>query len=534
MTSSLKKSKLLIEKLILTIPIYTKQALIQIIVNNKEHYSTQLYPIIDNKLFEINEIIEIEEKALSSISFIVKDQLNVSLASNQIRFNNDEKDSNLNTNSHDTNMKEIFLIGANNTFFFQLKYKVFLANSKNSENDIDNFYQEKLNNITKSKESSKDIESKESKSSNKINKLIDIASISNIEGFKVFVMNMRYLVLIENTILSLYNWENQVKTLFFLIILTILLLYKHYLPLFLPILIVFIHFSIRKQIESYMIIRQSSFSYLDGIGYITKIIDFFNKTVSFYEERIVKSLLSLEGKAAEFFYIETVKSGFLIYIIYILIETGIVSMSITKLLLYMLWVVFLNNNMNIKVFIGFMFVLFNSRFHLFSSVSKYFFILFEKIQVFLPFSQLFINNYSDENTNNTNYGISKISTSTKNEVSSKVEFGLYENERWWVLSGWKKTLLFNEVPVWSDLNMKVYTDKLSVFLPDDSYVWVDDWTFDISMNCDSQGWEYSDDFNSAFSKNSNGKYVRRRKWIRTAVKNRLINNIRMTDKQISS
>lgn len=50
--------------------------------------------------------------------------------------------------------------------------------------------------------------------------------------------------------------------------------------------------------------------------------------------------------------------------------------------------------------------------------------------------------------------------------------------------------------------------------------WSSMWEVDRTVECDSDGWSYAFDFGSTYhNKNSSGKYVRRRRWVRTRVPN---------------
>jgi hypothetical protein len=111
-------------------------------------------------------------------------------------------------------------------------------------------------------------------------------------------------------------------------------------------------------------------------------------------------------------------------------------------------------------------------------------------------------------------------THRQNSIPKYIKYELYENERWWMLVGWKKSMIMNEVPLWCKVNdLKTFCDKNMIFLPIDGinkYKWSSEWKVEINDNTDSEGWEYSTDFHSKFDKNDEGKFVRRRKWIRYA------------------
>ena len=127
-----------------------------------------------------------------------------------------------------------------------------------------------------------------------------------------------------------------------------------------------------------------------------------------------------------------------------------------------------------------------------------------------------------KNINQINDTIAKpvdLNTETNTDLNNKtktLKFEIYENERWWMFVGWSKNLISNERPIWSDISGKNYVDFKSVFLPSADYVWIGNWTIEITENNDDSGWEYASDFNGLFTLTNSRKYVRRRKWIRYA------------------
>ena len=117
----------------------------------------------------------------------------------------------------------------------------------------------------------------------------------------------------------------------------------------------------------------------------------------------------------------------------------------------------------------------------------------------------------------------KISTDNlKNDNQNIFKYEILENERWWMLVGWKKSLIRNEIPLWCKVNdQKNFCDLNMVFLPNnnkDKYKWLGEWKIEKTINTDENGWEYSSDFHSKFTNKKEGNYVRRRKWVRFACK----------------
>ena len=102
------------------------------------------------------------------------------------------------------------------------------------------------------------------------------------------------------------------------------------------------------------------------------------------------------------------------------------------------------------------------------------------------------------------------------ELKKKISFDVYENERWWIMVGWSKNLVMEEVPLWGDL----YNSPLQlgdVVLPD-NYKWSGEWSVFKDFSTDSEGWTYAVDFESPFDKQeASGLYVRRRRWVRSAL-----------------
>jgi len=128
------------------------------------------------------------------------------------------------------------------------------------------------------------------------------------------------------------------------------------------------------------------------------------------------------------------------------------------------------------------------------------------------------NSLSDSKNKN----ISSENLSNMNSEKEYLKFEIYENERWWMLVGWKKSLIRNEIPLWCKVNdNKNFCDLNMVFLPNDNnikYKWNGEWKVEKTNNTDDNGWEYSSDFHSKFIKNKEGNYVRRRKWVRFAIR----------------
>uniref|UniRef100_A0A7S1BUD7 Vacuolar protein sorting-associated protein 13 VPS13 adaptor binding domain-containing protein n=1 Tax=Corethron hystrix TaxID=216773 RepID=A0A7S1BUD7_9STRA len=87
---------------------------------------------------------------------------------------------------------------------------------------------------------------------------------------------------------------------------------------------------------------------------------------------------------------------------------------------------------------------------------------------------------------------------------------------------WVKPYGKNDAPPWSDMTCVLPKKREGATLPDNSWLWLDDWTVDVGGvlgdTTDDDGWEYESDFD-CFSRNRRayrrGDNVRRRRWTRT-------------------
>ena len=96
------------------------------------------------------------------------------------------------------------------------------------------------------------------------------------------------------------------------------------------------------------------------------------------------------------------------------------------------------------------------------------------------------------------------------------QYILFENENW------IRPYLDEDVPEWSDLTGALQMSRDRAMLPDDNWVWANEWKVDTSgdygKEIDADGWEYAPSFKD-FTREcrfyEQGDVVRRRKWTRT-------------------
>lgn len=89
-------------------------------------------------------------------------------------------------------------------------------------------------------------------------------------------------------------------------------------------------------------------------------------------------------------------------------------------------------------------------------------------------------------------------------------------------SFWLRPYLKNDAPEWTDMTCTLQLARDRVMLPDNNWVWLNDWSVDVNGNLgestDVDGWEYEADFET-FAKTrryyERGDACRRRRWTRT-------------------
>jgi hypothetical protein len=88
-------------------------------------------------------------------------------------------------------------------------------------------------------------------------------------------------------------------------------------------------------------------------------------------------------------------------------------------------------------------------------------------------------------------------------------------------SNWLRPYLQNDSPEWTDMTCILRMERERVMLPDDNWIWANDWMVDLSgtysESTDADGWEYEGDFET-FNRSSRfyekGDACRRRRWTR--------------------
>lgn len=89
-------------------------------------------------------------------------------------------------------------------------------------------------------------------------------------------------------------------------------------------------------------------------------------------------------------------------------------------------------------------------------------------------------------------------------------------------SNWLHPYLSDDAPEWADMTCMLRMDRERLMLPDNRWLWLDDWSVDVNgklgKDTDADGWSYSTDFET-FSNikryYERGANCRRRRWTRT-------------------
>ncbi|RUS72281.1 hypothetical protein EGW08_019953, partial [Elysia chlorotica] len=113
-------------------------------------------------------------------------------------------------------------------------------------------------------------------------------------------------------------------------------------------------------------------------------------------------------------------------------------------------------------------------------------------------------------------GQSDMSYNTQQLIDSHRVY-VYENQKWFPVVGWCNKGVFKHNFHWVTSSGRFVTSRDQVKLPSSKWNWVSDWTIDFSTSggVDSNGWQYSNQFNGPFHRSSHIRdQYRRRRWVR--------------------
>lgn len=357
---------------------------------------------------------------------------------------------------------------------------------------------------------------------------------------ELFLLNLEYIDKIIQEIYLIINWNNKWKTISYLFLFTfILLFFRPFYVFILPLSIIYFHLTNKNKIEKFIIMRDSNVKDKMQVNQMIfyNIMFIYNKIINIYEN-IIRKIINGKKQIIKQLYRRLIVSIFIKFLLdYFKIK---IPINFRLIIVVAVWTYVLRRNPSFYSFSFFIENIIQERTLFITGSRKFFYYktnLVNMISILLPFSSMYrLYKVEDEEFSNSDNNLleplnreGRMSrTSSKNSSSSINEnlnipkkYELYENERWWMLVGWDKTLIFNEVPVWYNVKKPdEYCDKEKVTLPDEDgrYKWNGDWKIEKNDNTDELGWEYSYNFDGHFGRYGNDTYVRRRKWTRFAKK----------------
>ena len=350
-----------------------------------------------------------------------------------------------------------------------------------------------------------------------------------------FIENLQYLEIISIYFIDIIKWKSIIETLLFLILTTFIILYFQIFYIYiLPIYIIIFYIKNKNKIRDLLNSKKNSINKRQNELFFIKLQVSYNNFIELYEifiQRIIAGKKSMIIEIYKSLILTVVSNVILFYFNFFYI------IKWKWLIIIAIWVFILSYNSfckNIYISLANSLSSFSSIGDDNKYINKIKKISNNLINLLVPFYPLY-KSFKEENmevyssmvksqglksSNSNELRVAK-SSNYKKGGNNLIKFELYENERWWVVVGWTKNLA-EERPTWCRVDKPfTFCDKNKVFLPNDEnnkYQWSADWKIEKNDNTDEEGWEYSANFNSKFSKNDKFKVVRRRKWVRYANK----------------
>ena len=373
--------------------------------------------------------------------------------------------------------------------------------------------------------------------------ILDLATGSNTENFNMFVHNMDYIRAILNEVVDLVQWKNPYKTFSILSIITLLFYYSSFLILVAtPLLLIFFHICNKDELITNYSYKKVSSDKVANLHLIMWIIELTNNIINGYES-LLEAIQAVSGELALEVYFNIIKFVFLNIMSLILFNFTVFQINVKLFIVVSILLIFLYQYPPFQAFCFVLLRILNkslSNFdHIFikinSNVSSKKFIKNVFIHT-IPFLDTGLKLYSIA-INKDDLSLDKVvkdlaSTPSKvvipdsedvNSGKELLKYELLEKERWWLALGWKKKLFSSDGPTWQKIDSDEYCDIKMVMLPDnEEYHWNSEWKIELSSKSDDQGWEYGSDFKNKedFGSKKATKYVRKRKWVRYAIKNK--------------
>ena len=307
-----------------------------------------------------------------------------------------------------------------------------------------------------------------------------------------FLTNLRFPFYVLNLIEEYLNWQDKLKTLTTTIFLTLMILNPKLSFVVLLFVLIFFHLRHRKDLSDFRLEKgRHELSENQKIFVFLRLADMYNKLVSSYTGFLAK-LEKADTDSVQSFHKQLIKlaifGGTMLY--FCSLET------FTYLAVLLLWYTVMIRN---KVFNYAIDFLVNHE-RMSGVVSTIGFLL----SCVLPFYDLEV---AEKQT--IRRSISFISEKT-------VTYEVRENERWWIVVGFIKSMNTGDWPIWSDIKGILPYGKENVKLPGDNYEWLGDWEHVINEETDEEGWQYASNFSNTLVKVKKiGHLVRSRVWRRS-------------------
>ena len=362
--------------------------------------------------------------------------------------------------------------------------------------------------------------------------LLELAKGRNAIVFNNFVRNVDYIKAIINFILDFIFWKDPYKTFSILSAMTMLILYTNFVMLILSIfLMILFHLSYRDSIEDNFSFKNVSRDYSSNFQVIMWIMELTNNSFASLENLFYQ----LQNNSKELFkevYINLLKLLFFNIPLYVIISYGSKNIDFRYIAVIGLWVFVLMQYPPFKAFtmiLGKLIIsLINDFYNFGGKKDGNKLITNEKLikfaEIVIPFFNLGKEIYKESAKN----VLKKINDAPEivivpdkndnNKLKQMLKYEIYEKQRWRVMT-WSDDLKKEDGANWvkKGNNKNIYFNKNSVILPGKDYEWKNDWEVEITNNTDTEGWEYSKNFDdNIWQKDDKNCSVRRRKWIKYA------------------
>ena len=362
--------------------------------------------------------------------------------------------------------------------------------------------------------------------------ILNLATGENAENFNIFVNNIDYVRGLLTELNDIIFWKDPYKTISILSIISLSILYFSFFILFLiPLFLILFHLSYREQLIEEFTYKNVSANKVKNLHLIMWIIEITNNIIEGYESYI-EILQDSSKELLKDIYYNIIKIVIWNIPLYFIINSNILFLiDIKFLIVILIWLFFLFQYPPFRACTIVVFKLIKKMFFDFNSLKN---ISTNKInnnvkKTFInsiPFLdialKIYENNLRRGNLQDALKDLNNTPIQILNEDNEKIDvlkYEIYEKERWWVGVSWIKKLFKKDGPLWCRVDRLNELCELNQVILPENYTWIKKWNIELSDKSSNEGWEYAkNNFLGPYDSNENGKYVRRRKWIRYAKK----------------